>query len=154
MDVNHINPFIKSTLNVFDTMLSCKVERNGLSLVETPKAIHEISGIIGLSGKASGSVVINVSREVALGAHERLLGEPVDQINDEVTDSIGELTNMIAGQAKSQLERYELSVSIPTIVTGRNHLIQYASNVKPMCIMFDSGIGPFAIEMGFTGLLK
>ena len=152
MDANHINPFIRSTLNVFETMLNCKVERNGLSLVETPKAIHEISGIIGLSGKASGSVVINVSREVALGAYERLLGEPVDQINDEVTDLIGELTNMIAGTAKAELHRYAMSVGIPNVITGVGHMVHFPSKIRPICVHFSSDLGPLALIVGLNAL--
>ena len=150
MDANHINPFIKSTLNVFETMLNCKVQRTGLTLVETPEAIHEISGIIGLSGKASGSVVVNVSREVALGAYERLLGEPVDQINDEVTDSIGELTNMIAGSAKADLHQYEMSVGIPNVITGVGHMVHFPSKIRPICVHFSSDLGPLALIVGLN----
>lgn len=150
MDANHINPFIKSTLNVFETMLNCKVQRTGLTLVETPEAIHEISGIIGLSGKASGSVVVNVSREVALGAYERLLGEPADQINDEVTDLIGEITNMIAGSAKADLHQYEMSVGIPNVITGVGHTVHFPSKVRPICVHFSSDLGPLALIVGLN----
>ncbi len=150
MKVEYINPVISATKSVFETMLDCTVQRTDLMLKDSPALSYEVSGVIGISGKISGTIVLSLSHRTALEILYRMVGTKTSFINEEVCDAVGELTNMIAGQAKSQLERYELSASIPTIVTGRNHLIQYASNVKPMCILFDSEIGPFAIEVGFS----
>jgi len=50
------------------------------------------------------------------------------------------------------MERLELSISIPNIVSGVDHVIHYPSNVRPICISFESEVGSFAIEVGFTGI--
>lgn len=150
LKVEYINPIISATKSVFETMLNCTIERTDLILKKNSALSYEVSGVIGISGKISGTIVLSLSHHTALEILYRLVGTKTSFIDDEVCDAVGELTNMIAGQAKGQLERYELSASIPTIVTGRNHLIQYGSNVKPMCILFDSGVGPFAIEVGFA----
>ena len=52
------------------------------------------------------------------------------------------------------MEQLELSISIPNIVSGKDHNVHYPSNVTPICIVYDSEIGPFAIEVGFTGLAQ
>ena len=57
---------------------------------------------------------------------------------------------MIAGSAKAQLAQLELSISIPNIVSGKDHTVHYPSDVKPLCIIFESDIGPFAVEVGFS----
>jgi len=57
---------------------------------------------------------------------------------------------MIAGSAKAQLEHLEASISIPNIITGKGHTVHYPSNVSPICIAFDSEIGTFTIEAGFS----
>ena len=59
---------------------------------------------------------------------------------------------MIAGSAKAQLEQHELSISIPNIISGKGHEIHYPSSVQPFCLTFESDLGPFAIEVGFTSL--
>lgn len=146
----YINPVISSTRNVFETMLDCTVTRTGLMLNETMVPRHELSAVIGVTGKAAGTIVVSMSEVAALGVLDRMVGIKAPEINTEVCDAVGELTNMIAGSAKAQLERLELSISIPNIVSGKNHKIHYPSNVQPICIAFDSDIGPFAIEVGFA----
>lgn len=148
MDVNHINPFVKSIANVFDTMLDCSIKRTGLSLKDSNSPSYEVSAVIGLSGKANGSVVLSLSRSVAYLVVERMLGREATQIDADVVDAVGELTNMIAGSAKSHLSQYALSLGIPNVVVGRNHSIFFPSNIRPLCIQFETPAGPVALEVG------
>ncbi len=148
MRAEYINPFIESTVDVFKTMLSCDVARTGLTVHETFHPQYDITGIIGMSGKAHGDVVISFERSVALAATETLLGTKYSEINDDVVDTVGELTNMIAGNAKSSLERFELQLALPTVIVGKNHSIRFPSKVKPLSLPFESVWGNFNIEVG------
>jgi len=111
---------------------------------------HEVSGIIGLSGKARGTVVLGLSREAALSATEVLLQERPPAVNAEVTDAVGELANIIAGGAKAKLEHLSMSVGLPTVVTGKCHSVEFPSRVTPICIPFESKWGPITVEAGLT----
>lgn len=148
MRVEYINPFIKSLVETFDTMLQCKAERGSISLKEEPGTLHEVSGIIGLSGKAVGSVVVSLSREVALGAAGAMLMDEKSELDADVIDAIGEITNMVAGGAKTALEEYSLSMSLPNVITGKGHAIRFPSNVKPILVPFTTKWGDLAIEVG------
>ena len=77
-------------------MLQCKLERGTPYLKNGTQPQHEVSGIIGLSGNAQGTVVLGLSREAAIGAAEVLLQVRLPDINGDVTDAIGELVNIIA----------------------------------------------------------
>jgi len=147
----YINPVISATRTVFETMLNCTPKRTALILKETMSSRHELSAVIGVTGKVAGTIVLSLSREAALEVLNRMVGVEAEDINTEVCDAAGELTNMIAGAAKAQMERLELSISIPNIVSGVEHEVHYPSSVTPFCIVFESEIGPFAIEVGFTG---
>ena len=105
--------------------------------------------IIGLSGKASGTVVINMSLEVALAAASAMLMEEMTEMNDDVIDAVGEITNMVAGAAKVELQQYELSVSLPSVVTGEGHEIRFPSATPPLCVPFETDFGPLRLEVGF-----
>lgn len=142
MNVEYINPFVASTVNVFATMLSCPLTRTALKIIDRLQPEHEISGIIGLSGQAVGTVILSLSRNVALTAAEFLTGQPQLSINSDVADTIGELTNMVAGSAKAQFTHLEMSISLPNVVIGKNHVILCNSKVQPLCINFDSPWGP------------
>jgi chemotaxis protein CheX len=95
-----------------------------------------------------GSVVFSLSREVAYKAVEILIGHKVTEINADVVDAVGELTNMIAGGAKAGLAQYRLSLGLPNVIVGKNHTICFPGNIQPICIAFDTQWGPISIEVG------
>jgi chemotaxis protein CheX len=150
MKVEYINPFIASLNNAFQTMLGCAVHRGALSLKDGNSPKYEISGIIGLSGMAIGTVVLSLSEAVALKAASVMLMSETTRIDADVVDAVGELTNMVAGRAKGDLEEYQLSVSLPSVITGRDHNVRFPSNVTPICVPFDTAWGPLALEVGFA----
>ncbi len=150
MQVEHINPFVASLKHVFRTMLSCEARRGALAVKQNSRAAHDVSGVIGLSGKAVGTVVVSFSTQVALKAASTLLLTKVNEIDDEVLDAIGELTNMVAGAAKAELEEYQLMVSLPNVITEPAHEIHFPSEVTPIGIAFDTDWGPVSLEIGLT----
>ncbi len=150
MRVEYINPFIASLKHTFQTMLGCDARRGSLSLKQDNRAKHFVSGVIGLSGKAVGTVVVSFSPEVAMRAASTMLMTEANELNLDVLDAVGELTNIVAGGAKAQLEEYSLMVSLPSVVTGRDHEIHFPSNVTPICIGFDTDWGPLSLEVGFA----
>jgi chemotaxis protein CheX len=150
MKAEYINPFLTATIAVFDTMLGCTLTR-GTPYVKTgSQPEHEVSGVIGLSGKARGTVVLGLGRKSALRAAEELLQERPPEINADVTDAVGELANIIAGGAKAKLEHLAMSVSLPTVITGKHHCVEFPSRVTPICIPFESEWGPVTVEVGLS----
>jgi chemotaxis protein CheX len=150
MRVEYMNPFITSVISLFDTMLDTKLTRGQPFVKDTMQPEHEISGIIGLTGKAKGVVVLSLSTKSALGAAGVLLGEQSESVDADVIDAVGELTNIVAGGAKAQLEQLEMSISLPTVITGKDHSVAFPSNVPPVCIPFDCKWGPVTVEVGLV----
>lgn len=148
MKVEYINPFLASAISVFDTMLGWKLTRGTPFVKGSAQPQHEVSGVIGLSGNAQGTVVLGLSREAAISAAEVLLQERPPEINQDVTDAVGELVNIIAGNAKAKLEHMNLSVSLPTVITGRGHCVDYPSKVTPISIPFESPWGEISVDVG------
>ena len=141
MKVEYINPFLTSTITTFSTMLGWDLDSETPYVKNNSQPEHEVSGLIGLSGKAQGTVVLGLGRETALKVAEVMLQERPLEINGDVVDAVGELANIIAGQAKAQLEELELSVSLPSVITGKCHSIKFPSKVTPICIPFGSEWG-------------
>lgn len=150
MKVEYINPFLSSLANAFDTMLGCQVTRKDLCLKNGAAPAHDVSGVIGLSGRAVGMVVLSLSKEVAIKAASTMLMIEAAELDNDVIDAVGELTNMVAGAAKAELEEYELSISLPSVVTGKNHEVRFPSNVTPICVPYDTPWGPLTLEVGFV----
>ena len=51
MKAEYINPFLVSTIAAFDTMLNCTLTRGTPYVKNGSNPSHEISGVIGLSGR-------------------------------------------------------------------------------------------------------
>jgi len=58
-------------------------------------------------------------------------------------DAVGELINIIAGNVKQELEEsYRLVISLPTIVKGKEHTINWPDNrARVICIPFTTSVG-------------
>jgi len=152
MQADYINPFIRSLRNTFQAMLTCDVHRGQLSMGLECAPRDGVSGVIGLSGKAVGTVVLNMSPQVAVKAASAMLAEEMTEVDADVVDAVGELTNIIAGNAKAQLEQYDLRVSLPNVVTGTDHSFHFPSNVVPFCVPFTSPWGPISLVVGLVAV--
>jgi chemotaxis protein CheX len=149
LNVDYINPFIEATINTFQTMCSVDAKRDKIFLKGEGSEVYGVTGIIGLGGEASGSVVLNFPAEVAMSAVGSFVGEAYDNISAEVVDGVGELTNIIAGDAKNRLGQkgYSFDIGLPKIVVGRNYVTAQSRSLPCIVISFTSSIGNFTIEV-------
>ena len=148
--VEFINPFIIAVSKTLETMVGCKVTREPPQIKKDKSALYPVSGIIGLSGVIVGTVVLTMSEALALKSASAMLMEEYTDFNNDVFDAVGELTNVIAGNAKAQLEEYKLSLSLPNVIFGRDAELRFPERCQPISIPFQTDFGPMAIEIGFT----
>ena len=73
-----------------------------------------------------------------------------EDIDSEVIAAIGELTNMIAGGAKTALADLQMSISLPSVIAGRNHTVSFPTGAVPIGIPFESKFGPLALEVSLV----
>ena len=151
MTADYINPFLLATASVFENMLGVKLDRQKPYLRKALDPQHEVTGVIGLTGRATGMVAFSLPSDVALRITGTLLGETPASVNAQVTDAVGEVTNMIAGAAKAQLAELELSLGLPTVVIGRDSCIAFPSRAVPISIPFTCEFGPLVVEVGIVG---
>ena len=148
LDVNYINPFIEQTVFVFNTMLDWDIKRRSLEIKESFAPRYDISGVVPLSGKAKGAVVLSFSRDLACRMLSGIMGTDVLQVNEEVVDLVGELTNTISGRASASLARYEIRLGVPTVVIGRTSTISFPEQATPILVEFRTPWSPIALEVG------
>jgi chemotaxis protein CheX len=147
MNVAYINPFITSTLETFKTMTGAQVRAGKPRAKSEPSPSYDVSGIIGLSGTAQGSVALSFPKAMALKVVSKLLGTPVKIVGPELIDGVGELANIIAGNAKQHLNGLDLSISLPNVVVGNDHIIGNKSGIPTIVVPFGSDLGDFAMEI-------
>ena len=109
----------------------------------------DVSGVIGLTGSAKGSLALSFSSSCIFAILSNMLGETYTEMNDEILDAVGELTNMISGDARKRLEGEGLIISaaIPTIISGKNHIIKHIVSGPSIIIPFSTDHGPFVLDV-------
>jgi chemotaxis protein CheX len=150
MNVAYVNPFIRATVKVFRVMLGCELADPELRPKRDRQPTQDVSGIIEITGPVTGVVVLGVSRSAAIRATEVLLNEKVDSVNELVRDAVGELTNMIAGNAKAELDSMQLRVGLPWVVVGRHHTLPVPRGVSSFDILFHSAWGPVVVGVSLA----
>lgn len=147
MDVSYVNPFITSTLDTFKTMLNVEATPGKPTAKKEPFSIYDVSGIIGLAGDAQGSIAISFPKIVALKVVSALLGTELKVIGPELVDGIGEIANIITGNAKQFFNDYNLSISLPNVVVGKDHVLSGQKGIPTLVVPFNCPFGKFAIEV-------
>ena len=150
MDVKMINPFIEATLRSLEMMASISAEKTGLELRDDHITAYEISSIIGITGETSGSVVISMPERLACKIASNMLMEEITVMNRMVEDAIGEIGNIVVGDARRSLmqEGFNLTISIPTVVIGAGHRISRPGNIPCIAIPFTTEYGDFEVNVG------
>ncbi len=151
MNPKYVEPFLTAAVSTFDTMLNCRLEPRRTSVKSNFQPEYGVSGVIGLSSKkARGTVILTLSHEAALSAAGAMLGERPPEINGDVADTVGELTNIIAGVAKAKLPHLALDVSLPTTVIGSQHAMEFPQTVTPISIPFECAWGYVSVEIAIV----
>ncbi len=120
------------------------------------KGLRDISVIIGLaSEKLEGVFIVSYDKEIIFEFMKEILNEYTDQINKDVIDASGELTNQICGVFRREFEKAGISLqgSTPSIVTGENHKIEMPSKIPRIAFIYQIGESSNFIIIEF-GLIK
>ena len=153
LDVKIINPFINATLNVLETMAFIKSKAEKPYLKKDNVAKGDVSGIVGFTGETNGAVFITFDESCIVKVVSNMFGEQLNEINDDIKDAVGELTNMISGQARKELEEIGkvFQGGIPSVVSGKNHEIKPMTKGPKIAIPFKTEFGSFTIEVALDG---
>lgn len=136
----YIQPFIKVCESVFHNFCQVEVKPGRVYFVtkDEYEKIWDISGIIGLSGEVNGAVAISMNDTTALKITKMITGKDHSTFDTDVTDAIGEIINIIAGNVKKDFEEeLRIRISLPSIVKGKSHSIVWPSEkTRIICIPF------------------
>ncbi|WP_088330420.1 chemotaxis protein CheX [Lacimicrobium sp. SS2-24] len=155
MNVEFINPFITSLVNVLATMAQTELTVGKPKKKSDEVARGDVSGLIGMVGpQIKGSFSITFDAPLALEIMHRMLGEKPAKIDADVTDMVGEITNMVTGGAKNELagKGYEFEMATPMVVSGKQHTITHKVDGPKIILPFSSDAGSAYLEICFDKL--
>jgi chemotaxis protein CheX len=144
MDVRYINPFLSAVGLVFRTMADMTVNMGKPYLKDMQKDmrfIYTVAATIELQGSTTGIVSMRFCRPVVLVLVKALTGELPKDIDDNCLDALGEVANMVVGNAKKDFPLSGTTIGTPKVV--RTDPLED----PPILVMpFDCSAGRFLIE--------
>jgi chemotaxis protein CheX len=138
---------------VFSTMMGVELAPGEVSVeTATPDANDGVVSLIGLAGTWTGTGSVGCSPALACRICAQLLMTDVQAVNEEVLDAVAELTNMVVGSVKTDLEQHlgPLGLSIPTVVYGRNFKMRSTKTTEWTTLRFDWDGEPLLVRLSLA----
>ena len=122
MKAEYINPFLEAANLVFKDMLGLNLLRGKTTIKNNPMPGRDIAILVGITGQVNGEVVYAMNIETIHQIVLKLMpGIDAATIEREYRDVIGELANMITGNALNIFlaKNADLDVTVPMVVDVR-----------------------------------
>lgn len=145
-----IDSIMSSAANVFSTMLGVELRPGKIATdTHTSEPNDGVVSFIGIAGTWAGTGSLSLSPHLACRVCSALLMTESAAVNEDVLDAVAELTNMIIGSVKTDLEAHlgPLGLSIPTVVFGRNFKTRSAGSTEWMNVTFEWDDEPLLVKM-------
>lgn len=149
INVEYINPFISAAQTVLKDF--CQIETT-IGKPYLKQASYEgdlLAVIVGITGVLKGQVILTLEKGTACDiASHMMMGMPVPELNDMAKSAIGELCNMILGNAATifSTKNIALDITPPTLTQGTD-LSFSVSDSKTICVPLEYENNSFEINI-------
>ncbi len=149
MRLEYIEPFVTATVNVLSSVFRCEISQGDIALLRGSQLTGDVTVLIGLRDRSGEGVILNMDARTADNVCTALNGTSCGASDGLGLDTIGELANMIAGNAVTALsdEGYDFSVQPPVPVTHED-LAQLTEGLELFQVPVTSEYG--LITVNFT----
>ena len=150
-NIDLAKPFIQATIYVLSSMSGITPRPGKPYVKKDAVARGDVSAIVGITGYRSGSISVTFSKKCAIAIVRGMLGDDIEDILQDTKDAVGEITNMISGQARAGLAEMGLVFqgSTPSVIMGDNHMIGHITIAPVIVIPFLTDHGEFTLEFCF-----
>jgi chemotaxis protein CheX len=145
-----VEPFVAAACTALGEMAGTEVVVQAVSRKEISHTLGDLAAVIELRSANEALLVLNFPVLTAAALAGRILAG-VTQAPDEdlVRDCVGEIANVVAGQAKALLAgtAYQFTFSVPRVVAGAGQELRTEVAVGCLIVAFRSEVGDFAMQL-------
>lgn len=146
-----IDSIRQATIDIFSTMLSLEVTPEETRVDKACPTVQDgVMAFASLDGPWVGTGMMTCTSGVACRLCAAMLMMPeVPTMNEEVLDCVGELTNMIIGNFKTDAENVlgPMTLGVPTVIYGKNFMSRSLAGNDWLIIPFQQGDDTFEIKI-------
>ena len=90
---------------------------------QDPAVVTDVTAMVGLAGQLCGVLSLRCGKDCASKIASKMLGVPLSEAEAQMSDAIGEVCNMAAGNFKAKLDGVQdkCMLSVPTVITGGDY---------------------------------
>ena len=148
MRLELVAPFVEAAGKVLLQECGETARKGSIHRVRSPQTSNDVSALIAITGGVAGLVIYSMSRKTACGIASKMIGEPVTDLDPMAQSAIGELANMITGQAGIGLERngFPSDMSPPALILGNGNSIA-TLNLTRLVVPLVLSLGELTIDI-------
>ena len=148
MKEEYINAFLAPAKMVWEKELGTPLDFVGAQAVTHQYTTEDLTAILGVSGQLEGNVLYGFAGGTGLAVASAMVGELVTELDDMSMSALGELCNMITGNAATQLSAkgYVCDISPPLIIEPSGSRISTLHGMQIMTT-FKSEFGELYIRI-------
>ncbi len=137
---------------IFATMVFMEISGQETSFGRRGVLTGDLSSMVGLAGDLKGVLTVSCPAAVATAVSSAMLGMELTELDEDVRDAMGEITNMVAGGLKSSLaaEGTMVNIAVPTTIIGRGMRTSGLPGAQRLTVPFTIGAGTFGVELQYV----
>ncbi len=142
MKAEYVNPFVQASFSVLEMVLGARPTKGQMSAQTATFVSEQCNVIYGVTGQVQGQVIYGMSLTTADNIASAMLGSTIKEFDALAASAIGELGNMISGNAMQFLSEagWICDITPPTIMRG--------TNVEISTVSIPAILIPMALEQG------
>ncbi|MCK8824976.1 chemotaxis protein CheX [Fuchsiella alkaliacetigena] len=151
MQADYVNPIFKAANDVFNSMLQLEVSRGDLETNDNLVSTKEANISIGVTGDLNGSILFSFPEDMVLDIVEGMSGMEMKEIDTFVTSAMGELANIICGNALTTLNEnnYNCDIVPPQVLIGKGQTVAMSTE-QVLTINLETDIGEFDLNISIS----
>lgn len=145
------NAFMAPAQLVWESQLSQPLKLLEAKVISEYEAPENVTAVIGVTGQLQGNVLYEFENTTGLAVASTMMGEELDEHDEISMSALGELANMISGNAATKLSEQGILCDItPPEVSSDTERNSVHLPGAQFIAAFTSGLGLFNIRIGLA----
>lgn len=135
LDVNNINPFLQSTISIFDNVTQTKLTVGRPSLAQFDFHEPTFTITVGIVGQMKGQAVLAMGIEQAKSiAGKMMFGAQVTELDEMACSALNELSNMVMGNTATIFSTQGKLIDITPPIAMQGSDLKMRADITPICV--------------------
>ncbi len=148
MKVEYVNSFYKATKDVLQLLVDIEPQRGEIKVVQDLGSNKDANVELAVVGDLKGTILFSFPKNMTLEMIKIMSGMEMDKIDNFASSALGEVANIIGGNALTLLSQhnYTCDIAPPRIFLGEYKALP-VGNGKALLLPLSTPIGEFDITI-------